>query len=392
MSAYHLDDERAIRTGRLVEDWTTSGLLTEEQRTILLPQLAVELRRTNRFLRLTLFVFGGLILQSVLGLLAIFIGGMDDETTAAVLCLAAGAACFWLASHLVRRYSLYRFGVEEAVALSAVGLSAVGAALLISGSGDWPLIVGLATAVAMFTVLYGRFGYVYAAVFALVAAAALPFQFPSTALGASGAEAIQRALAIVVLSGAAAAARVARAELGDEYPGDALAVIEAAAWLGIYLLVNLVISSGITALDRRSTFFWITYAGIWILPAAGLWLALRGRERPLLWVSLAAALATLLSNKQYLGSPRYEWDPMVFGLLLMGIAIVVRRWLASGGGGVRHGYTASRLLASDKSQIGGLAMVSTFQAEVPVADSAPDADPSIGGGGRSGGAGAGGSF
>lgn len=387
MSAYQLDDERAIRTGRLVEDWATSGLLTPEQRDILLPQLAVDLRRTNKFLRITLFVFGGIILQSALGLFAVALFDVSNAAGAGLLCLLVGAGCFWLASHLVSRYNLYRFGVEEAAALSAAGLVAGGTALLITdaGVGDWPLIIGLATAAAMLFVLFRHFGYVYAAVFALVAAAALPFQFGSS-------EAIQRVVAVVVLAGAAAAARAARADHGDDYPGDAFAVIEAAAWLGIYLLVNLVISSGITALDRRSTFFWITYAGIWVLPAAGLWLALRGRERPLLWVSLAAALATLLSNKEYLGSPRYEWDPIVFGLLLMGIAVVVRRWLASGDGGRRHGYTASRLLASDKSRIGGLATVSVVHTEVPVADSPPAADPSIGGGGRSGGAGAGGSF
>jgi len=387
MSAYHQDDERAIRTGRLVEDWTKSGLLTTPQRDILMPQLAVDLRRTNKFLRITLFVFGGIILQSALGLFAVALFDVSNAAGAGVLCLLVGTGCFWLASHLVSRYNLYRFGVEEAAALSAAGLVAGGAALLITdaGVGDWPLIIGLATAAVMLFGLFRHFGYVYAAVFALVAAAALPFQFGSS-------EASQRVVAVVLLAGAAAAARVARADHGDDYPGDALAIIEAAAWLGVYLLVNLVISSGFTAMDRRSTFFWLTYAGIWVLPAAGLWTALRGRGRPLLWVSLAAALATLLSNKEYLGSPRYEWDPIVFGLLLMGIAVIVRRWLASGEGAMRHGYTASRLVASDRSKVGALAMVSTVHADVPVAQSAPPAEPSIGGGGQSGGAGAGGSF
>ncbi|MDP2055297.1 MAG: hypothetical protein Q8L75_16790, partial [Acidobacteriota bacterium] len=78
MSAYHLDDERAIRTGRSVEDWTASGLLTSEQRDILMPQLAVDLRRTNKFLRITLFVFGGIILQSALGLFAVALFDVSD--------------------------------------------------------------------------------------------------------------------------------------------------------------------------------------------------------------------------------------------------------------------------------------------------------------------------
>jgi len=385
MSAYRLADERAIRTGRLVEDWTKSGLLTPAQRDIVMPQLAVDLRRTNKFLRLILFLFGGLILQSALGLVAILIDALRDRVGTAVLCLTAGGGCFWLASRLVGRYRLYRFGVEEAVALCAAGLTAVGAALLAPDNGDWSLAIGLAVAVVMLAALYLRFGYVYAAVFAMTAAAALPFRFGDS-------EMVQRAIAVIILVAIASAVRVARVDQGDEYPGDALTVIEAAAWLGIYLLLNLVVSSGITPLDRAASSFWITYSGIWLLPVASLWVALRGRERPLLLVSIVMALGTLLSNKEYLGSTRYEWDPIVFGVLLMGIAVGVRRWLLSGEGEMRHGYRASRLLASDRSTLGSLAMISAVPAEVPVAPVAAPVDPVIGGGGRSGGAGAGGSF
>jgi hypothetical protein len=387
MSAYHLDDERAIRTGRLVDEWTRSGLLSPEQRDILMPQMAVDLRRTNKFLRITLFVFGGIILQSALGLFAVALFDVSSAAGAGVLCLIVGAGCFRLASHLVSRYHLYRFGVEEAAALSAAGLVAIGAALLIAeaAAGDGPLILGLATGAAMLTVLYVHFGYAYAAVFALIAAAALPFQFGS-------AEAVQRVVAVSVLTGAAAVARAARADHGDEYPGDGLMVIEAAAWLGIYGLVNLVLSSGWSGVDRSSTFHWITYAAIWVLPVIVLWLAIRGRERPLLWSGMAMALGTLLSNKEYLGSPRHEWDPMVFGLLLMATAVGVRRWLAAGEDGLRHGYTASRLVASDRDLTGHLAMVSAAHVDVPVSASAPAADPSLGGGGRSGGSGVSGTF
>ena len=95
MSAYRLDDERAIRVGRLVEDWAKSGLLTPDQRDVIAPQLAVDLRRTNNYLRATLFVFGGVILQSTLGLMAIMLGGLLDETLGAALGLAAGGVCYW---------------------------------------------------------------------------------------------------------------------------------------------------------------------------------------------------------------------------------------------------------------------------------------------------------
>lgn len=385
MNVYRQDDERAIRTGRLVEDWAKSGLLTPEQRDVVMPQLAVDLRRTNKFLRIVLFFFGGVILQSALGLLGVMLGGFADTTVMSVLCILAGGVCFWLASMLVRRYNLYRFGVEEAVALSAAGLVAVGAALLVGDSSDWVVAIGLVVGAAMLTALYLRFGYVYAAIFAMVAVVALPFQFGSS-------EVLQRAIGMAILAAIVVAVRMTRAGYDDEYPGDALTVIEAVAWAGIYLLVNLVVSIGFNQLDRSSTFHWVTYAAIWLLPALLLWFAIRDRERPLLWTGIAMALGTLLSNKEYLGSPRYEWDPIVFGVFLMAIAIVIRRWLAAGDGGLRYGYTSARLVASDKDHLAALAMVSAVHTDVPVAEPAPAADSPIGGGGRSGGAGAGGSF
>lgn len=385
MSAYDLDDERAIRTGRLVDDWTKSGLLTPAQRDILMPQLAVDLRRTNLFLRVTLFLFGGVILQSALGLGALFISRLADEAGAGLLCLAAGAGCFWLAAQLVRRYHLYRFGVEEAVALTAAGLGAAGAALVMSTAGGGELEAAMVMGAVVLTALYLHFGYVYCAVLAMSLAAALPFLVEVP-------EVVQRVAGVAVLAAVAGAARAARTRHGDDYPGDSLAMIEAAAWLGMYLLVNLAGWSGIRQVDRAPLFYWSTYAAIWMLPAAGLYLALRGRERPLLLVSLAMALATLVSNKEYLGATRYEWDPIVLGVLLMGVATGVRRWLAAGADGERHGYTASRLVASDQSHLGHLAIVSATHTDVPVAAAPAAAEPGLGGGGRSGGAGAGGAF
>ena len=57
------------------------------------------------------------------------------------------------------------------------------------------------------------------------------------------------------------------------------------------------------------------------------------------------ALATLATNKAYLGRQPQSWDPILFGLLLMGTAIVIRRWLASGPNGERYGFTPVRTLS-----------------------------------------------
>ena len=58
MMIYPRDDERAIRVQRMVDDWTKSGLLQPEQRERMMADLQVDYRRTNKFLRITLFCLG----------------------------------------------------------------------------------------------------------------------------------------------------------------------------------------------------------------------------------------------------------------------------------------------------------------------------------------------
>jgi uncharacterized membrane protein YgcG len=137
-------------------------------------------------------------------------------------------------------------------------------------------------------------------------------------------------------------------------------------------------------------FYWLTYVAIWLLPAAALYMGLRDKDRQLLDLSGVLALVTLMTNKPYLGAVRQTWDPILLGLLLIGTAFVLRRWLAGNG---RHGFTASRILHSDRR---GIAIVGTASSTLhgglqPAGDADPDRhfEP---GGGRSGGGGAGGSF
>ncbi|MDO8677174.1 MAG: hypothetical protein Q7R30_01215 [Acidobacteriota bacterium] len=383
MSAYSLDDERKIRVGRLVADWTKSGLLSEEQRDKILPELQVELRRTNLFLRLVLFIFAMLIIQSALGILAITIA-VSGQTAGAVLCAIGAVGAFWLAGFLVNRFRLYRFGIEEAAAVAAIGLMGAAAALgwseIAHGIENTIFAAGLVAAAAVAVAVFARFGYLYAAIAAMACAAALPFLFGDS-------EIVHRVTAIAILALIAATAWTQRTKYGDDYPGDTYGLIEAAAWIGIYALINL-LSFG--KIDRSEWFYWVTYAGIWIVPLLALWVSIRSRQRMLLDVSVLMLLATLMSNKAYLGTPRYAWDPIVFGLLLMGSAIAIKRWLASGENGERHGFTAARILASDKAKVGVFGMASLAHPAATAQPGSAPADPM--GGGRSGGAGAGGSF
>ena len=111
MNLYTRGEERTIRMQRMVNDWTKSGLLVEEQRERIVPELRVDLRRTNRYLRGTLFLFGYLIVSSVVGLfVAMFNPGED---AAKILALITGVVGYGLARLLVRRYRLYHFGIER---------------------------------------------------------------------------------------------------------------------------------------------------------------------------------------------------------------------------------------------------------------------------------------
>jgi predicted small integral membrane protein len=146
------------------------------------------------------------------------------------------------------------------------------------------------------------------------------------------------------------------------------------------------------ALDEPAAgrvFYWVTYALTWALPAAGLWVAIREKDRALLGVNLITAIITLLTHKSYLHWARHTWDPIVFGITLAGIALGLRRWLAAGPGGARNGFTPQRLLEKERAALSVLGAVSLG---VQPVGAASQASPDTFGGGRSGGGGAGASY
>jgi hypothetical protein len=378
MNLYSQHDERTIRTQRHVEDWTRSGLLTPEQRDRIVPELHVDVRRTNRFLRITLFLFGYLIVNSMAGLVA-FVLGLGPTATA-VLSLLAAAAFFAAAQTLVQRYRLYRFGIEEAAAVASASFFAVAAFIAFE---RFSMLQALIAATLASFVIFRRFGYVYAGIAATLFAAFVPLSLPA-------ADTTRRLLAMMLMLTTFFLAR--REDHEWEFPGDAYALIEATAWAALYFIANLKTSSWISYPDGVRPFYWATYVLIWILPGAGLIFAIRDRHRAMLDVNIVLALVTMISNTPYLGAEQKAYDPILFGVMLVAVAIGLRRWMASGGGGSRNGFVAHRVLESEKAR---LAMAGTASVLVPSAHPAHthvDTGPAIGGGGRSGGAGSSGSF
>lgn len=388
MSRYTADEEERIRTSGLVEEWTSSGLLSASQRISIEAGLRTDLKSTNRSLRAVLFIFGTVVVWAAFGF-CVLAFDVKQGSVIAWSAMAWGVACFVLAEYLVAHFRLYHFGVEEAFAVWSVVLLAGGAAIHTSFSGsqsDFPLFVAFLTAAIASVAVYLRFGYLYAAVAAPLCAAAAPFF-----LGISEMEA--RLVAVLVLSVVSIAAQSLRRPYGEDFPGDDYGVIQSVAWLGVYAVLNLRLWFDLRLGfypgrgEYPVAFYWATYAAVWLLPAAGLYVGLRNKHRVFIWANLIMALATLVTNKLYLGWERHTWDPIFLGILLTGTAIAVRRWLSRGPDGQRYGFLPQSILTSDRRS---LAVLSTAAgAAQPFAAHPPSAAPAPSSfeGGRSGGGG-----
>ena len=385
MSRYSETDERHVRAQAEIRGWKGAGLIDASQAETLLAGYRVELRRTNVFLRVALALFTALVVAAVVFFVLELLNS-HDATGVTVVTGVASVACLVVAEALVGTFRLYRFGVEEMLAACSVILLSISVSEFWT-SGESSVIAALVTSSAGGFALYRRFGFVWAALAGMCCAAAIPFQFARMPL--SG----ERALSAAILGLIFLVVRPKRTRDGEEWPGDEYGVLQAAAFGGVYLVLNLhLVPDMIRAMGDRAGgwFYWCTWIMTWLLPSVGLFLGVRDKDRPLLIVSVAMAIGTLVSNKPYLGWTRYTWDPMLLGVLLIAVAVALRRWLSSGPEGARYGFTAARIFR-DKDSALTLLSAAPFPVKPHIPAPAPTA-PSGFDGGRSGGAGGGGSF
>ena len=132
MRLYTVDEELRVRLERDVRDWTAAGLLTTDQARALGPDLATDLRRTGPMLRSGLAMFTLVAGGAAIGLVML----VTDLTSSLALTITTamlGTLAMAAASWLVRRFRLYRHGVEEALAMGAVAL--FGASAGVFGQG-----------------------------------------------------------------------------------------------------------------------------------------------------------------------------------------------------------------------------------------------------------------
>jgi hypothetical protein len=389
MRRYSTADEEAIRTARRVRDWTESRLLDPEHAKAIELELRTGLRRTNRALRAVLSLFAGFVVLAAVGLV-FALTSPDGEAAAAGILLAGGIGSFLVADILIARFDLYRFGVEEACAVCAVVLVAAGVGFAMSAAhftADALVLSALLSAAVAGVIVYLRFGLLYCALAAGAGAASAPFFIGQSEMWA-------RVLAAVVLFAIHIVAGRLRQPLDDDYPGDDFGVIESSAWLGLFVVLNLKLPLNFLGVQPSvpRSFYWATYVLLWVLPIVGLYRGVRTKHRWMIRASVLMALGTIVTNKPYLGWAQHTWDPILLGLLLIGSALAVRRWLSLGTEGQRRGFTAQRLLSSDSQSVSQVALATTLIKPDEAVREGGGSDDYTPGGGASGGAGAGGRF
>ena len=408
MRIYTQSSEETMRARKLLMHWTGDGYLSKEQYQSLEQDTVSDLRTTNIFLRLVLFFFTMIAVAAAVGLFFTMFLSRTSEQTIGIFLLIFAAVSYTAAEFVVTQTRLYRYGIEEALAVCSVAFLCAGLDLFFfSGIPYSPreiqLVIPAVGAIASLWIWY-RFNLWYAFPAAMIFAASLPaYWTPSHS-------AQHVFIAVLYAAGLICIAPIRSRHRFDTLE-DAYSLSEAFLWLGIYLVFNLKIYlvfnlkiSDFSLLSywgspTRFTsgfagpFYWTTWVLIWCLPPLILARGVRQKDRFILAVGAITAVLTLVTNKPYLGWQRHTWDPMLLGIALTGVALLIRRWLALGPDGVRHGFTAARLSGNDKHamSIGSsvLGLITPQSITPPPQPTNPDFRF---GGGGSGGGGASGDF
>jgi len=398
---YSASSEETLRARKLLRDWTDDGFLTQAQYRVLEQETVSELRTTNIFLRLVLFFFTLISVGAAAALFVVVFLSRPSDQTVGVFFLIFAAVCYAAAEIAVSRARLYRYGIEEALAVCSVGFLCAGMQFaLFSGSySSKPnaaqfLIPAVGAVFSLW--IWRRFGLSYAFLAAMIFVLFLPGYWTSS-------HSAQHLIVAVFYAAGLVGVASVRPRHRFDYIEEAYSLVEAFLWLGIYLAMNLKLSSldlpghswsgTRVAPEFAKPFYWATWVLIWCLPPIVLVRGIRQKDRFVVAVGAIIAILTFVSNKPYLGWQRHTWDPMLMGILLTGVAVFTRRWLARGPGGIRHGFTAARLSGKDQRWINvGSTVFGTLSPHATVPSPQTNSPDFRFGGGHSGGGGASGEF
>jgi hypothetical protein len=397
---YTESNEEILRARKFLTQWTGDGSLSKEHYQRLEQETVSDLRTTNIFLRLVLFFFTIVAAAAAVALFfTIFLSRPSQQTTGIFLLIFA-AVSYSAAEVAIAQARLYRYGIEEALAVCSIAFLCAG--LYFALFSDIPhssrqieFVIPAVGAIASLWIWY-RFNLWYAFPAAMIFAVFLPAYWTPS-------HSAQHVFISVLYAAGLICIAPIRSRHRFDFIEDAYSLSEAFLWLGIYLTFNLKISDfsllshwgSPTRFTSRSAdpFYWTTWVLIWCLPPLILARGVRQKDRFIIAVGAITSVLTLVTNKPYLGWQRHTWDPILLGIVLTGVALFLRRWLAQGPAGVRHGFTAARLSGKDRHamSVGSAVLGLITPQSITPAPQPTNPDFRFGGGG-SGGGGASGDF
>jgi hypothetical protein len=276
--AYTTSDEEALRARDLLKDWAGEGFLSPVQVGQMQQETVCELRRTNIFLRIVLFLFTLIIVGAAAGLFFTVLFSNPSGKIIGYFLLAFAPVCYAATEVAVSKFRLHRYGIEEALAACSVGFLCAGmhAAWFIGGrfSGTVNYLEFLVPAAgALASVwIWHRFGFGYAPLAAMIFAWWLPGYFTVS-------HTAQHVIVIVLYTFGLIAVVSVRAPYRFTYLNATYSAAAGMLWLGIYLALNLQLSSvnlavqwlgGVRTFNDASEFskpfYWATWVLIWCLP------------------------------------------------------------------------------------------------------------------------------
>ena len=355
---YPPQQEENIYIRQQAQAWRRSGLITEEQLSAINEHTDIQLRRTNLFFRLLFFVFTMLGAGAVVGLF-FWLLDFKDADIIAVMLICFGAAFYIAAEYLAGKYLFYRHGVEEALVVMALVLFCAGCGILLSENHltltQLRIVVPALLAITAYWI-YLRFGFLYAAIISIIALGVVPFQFNLS-------PATERIMLFSVLCVIFIFSLLADKPDIEDFRKNRYAKIQACLTTAIYLTVNLQIMGlfGLISMDRHvlhlnpqlfpPSIYWLSYVLTFLIPIAAIYWGIKSRKRIIINVGLVMACVTLATNKSYLGWTRYAWDPAILGIMLVGLSLLITRWLNSGADQRRFGFTARDILKPEEGGI-----------------------------------------
>ncbi len=364
LSIYASEQEEKIYLRGEAATWKRSGLITQDQLSAINDAADPELQQTNLFFRILFFIFTLLGAGAVVGLIIWIIvsnGGAQSQKAAAAFTLASSIAYFFLADLLAKAHRLYRYGIEEALLMFGMVCFVISILVLLGIENHFSQHEIAVAVCLLFVVLAGliylRFGYLYMAVISLAALCAIPFQLDLPPVA-------ERLLLTLILCAAFISGLAADKAGGEDFRKHRNTIMLAGLLAAIYFTVNLEILGLIGSLLKDKYvvhlnprlfppwLYWSSYALSFIIPAAGIIWGIKSRRRLILNVGLIMAIATLATNKSYLGMTRYAWDPAILGFILIALSLLIDRWLTRGPQKARHGFTAESILKPEDHGVG----------------------------------------